>query len=343
MKTVFNVLIDGPSRSGKLLLAKLLLSSPTFAFQHYSGDLESISEVIYFSRNNENSAQVLSEILRINLVHTINDLKSARQLSINENDSSYYKKTSFFVQNEHLFESGGISNISGDGMHGFILHTHESVLFLDYLRSSLLYNDIFSKFLQRQISIIRNPASQALSWLSRKYTDSWTNDSFSPFILYPCKYKLAKLSSSGVEGFPWYVEKSVDYYLNKGMILASSCENFNSVDLIALSVCYLTEIYISAFDKLSIDPSSAHHRFMVYHENLHDQPAADIGAILSALELEFDPNVLELLSENEASAERFGRKSINTSLRKLLKMVSCGKVANVLNSANELYQARLKT
>ncbi len=340
MKKGLNIFIDGPSRSGKLLLAKLLLASPRFSFQHYSGDLERLVELIYFSRNNDRTVQVLRELLRINLAHTIEDLKNARQLSINKSDSSFYKKSSFYIMNKSLFDSGDISSLSGDGTHGFILHTHESDLFLEFLRSSPLFDDIFVHFLHRQVSIIRNPASQALSWLSRRYIDSWTSDSLSSFILYPCKYNIDKLSSSGIKSYPWYVEKTIDYYLDKQMISASAYVDFNDVDIITLSVCYLTEIYLSSFDRLSQDNSSCH-RFLVYHENLHDQPSVDVKAILSVLGLEFDSNVLDILSKNEASPKRFGKSSTSESLNKLLKIISCREVGNVLNTTYELYQAKL--
>ena len=126
MKAPPYILIDGPSRSGKLLLAKLLLASPSLAFQHYSGDLERIIETIYFSRNDISLINTLKELLRINLVHTIDDLRNARQVSVNKRDSSFYQKSAFYLVNKSSFDIGDVSGISGDGFHGFLMHTHES-------------------------------------------------------------------------------------------------------------------------------------------------------------------------------------------------------------------------
>ena len=88
-----NMLIDGPSRSGKLLLGKLVMASPSMAFQHYSGDLERILESIYFA-NDKRTERTLHELLRINLVHTLM-IRELRQLSVNSNDSSFFKKHFF--------------------------------------------------------------------------------------------------------------------------------------------------------------------------------------------------------------------------------------------------------
>ena len=155
MNSALNILIDGPSRSGKLLLAKLLLSSSKLAFQHYSGDLERILELIYFSRNDINVINAFKELLRINLVHTIEDLRNARQLSVNKRDSSYYKKSAFYTSNHLSFKDGCIADEISLGNYGFILHTHESELFLNYAKSSNLLYPVLLQFIHSQISIIR--------------------------------------------------------------------------------------------------------------------------------------------------------------------------------------------
>ena len=131
-----NILIDGPSRSGKLLLAKLILASPRLAFQHYSGDAERILEAIYMSRKGQEINKILIELLRVNLVHTIEDLKSCRQLSINRADSSYYKKSSFYGLNKRAFEEGKAIEIIKREDNGFIIHTHESEKFINHMRAN---------------------------------------------------------------------------------------------------------------------------------------------------------------------------------------------------------------
>ena len=90
-----NILVDGPARSGKLLLGKLLLGSSQLKFQHYSGDIETLLESIYFNKSNKSTESALLEVFRNNLVHTLEDLRQFRQLSINSNDSSYYKNSYF--------------------------------------------------------------------------------------------------------------------------------------------------------------------------------------------------------------------------------------------------------
>ena len=81
-----NLLIDGPSRSGKLLLAKTLLTSPNIAFQHYSGDLERILEALWFTVESQTTYYKILELMRINMVHTFEDT-SVKTTYLNANDS----------------------------------------------------------------------------------------------------------------------------------------------------------------------------------------------------------------------------------------------------------------
>ena len=232
-----NILIDGPSRSGKLLLAKLLLASPKLAFQHYSGDLERILEIIYMSKDDRLICERLTELLRINIVHTVEDLKNARQLSININDSSYYKKTSFYRKFEDDIEKGNTAEVINSHAKGFIMHTHESDLFLKQLRKDINIAKIFKKLLQIQISILRNPAAQSLSWISREYTKTWNDeDKLTPFILYKSKNDLKKLTAHGINNYPWYVDKGLNYYLTTKAINASEIKEISKHEIIVLSV-----------------------------------------------------------------------------------------------------------
>lgn len=337
-----NILIDGPSRSGKLLLAKLLLASPDLAFQHYSGDAERILEAIYMSKSDTLIREKLIELLRINLVHTIEDLRNCRQLSINANDSSYYKKTLFFKENEGLFDNGKVAEEIMSSGNGFVVHTHESAMFLDELRGDKQFEVIEKHLLQQQISIARNPAAQSLSWISRKYTEKWNfTDKLTPFSLYKSKHKLNKLVEDGVNRFPWFVDKSLDYYLCSGAITENELKNLDHYELIILAVCYLTEVYLKTYTSWSKIGFKRQNRHFVFHENLHDNSITDVKNILQSIGLKFDEEILNTLYQNETNSKVFGRESMETSAQSAKNLISQHKVLDILDSSSKHYSCIL--
>ena len=326
-----NILIDGPSRSGKLLLAKLLLASPKLAFQHYSGDLERILEIIYMSKDDRLICERLTELLRINIVHTVEDLKNARQVSININDSSYYKKTRFYAKFEDDIEKGNTAQVINSYAKGFIMHTHESDLFLKELRKDINIAKTFEELLQKQISIIRNPGAQSLSWISREYTKTWNNeDKLTPFLLYKSKNDLKKLTALGINSYPWYVDKSLSHYLTTKAIKESEIKEISKHEIIILSVCYITQLYLESFRELNSNMGESQDRYFVFHENLHDRPRTDIKNILDSISLEFEQNTLDLLSTKETNAGIFGRSSIRLSIDKAMALISLPSIKEIL-------------
>lgn len=330
-RNYINILIDGPSRSGKLLLAKLLLASPSLAFQHYSGDIERLLETIYLSKKDRYLCERLTELLRINLVHTIEDLKNARQISINMNDSSYYKKSSFYKLNRELIEKGKATEAINSFANGFVMHTHESELFLEHLRTNSEFELILTQLIHQQISIVRNPAAQSLSWISREYTITWNSyDKLTPFILYNSNHKLEALASIGINNFPWYVNESLSYYLRSNAITSKDIERLGKNELVVLAVCYLTEIYLRSFVNSWRSEAAPKNRHFVFHENLHDKSAADVERILLSTGLNFVPNTLNSLWERETNASRFGRSSIEESVIKVKGFISLPSIVNVL-------------
>ena len=331
-----NILIDGPSRSGKLLLAKLLLASPKLAFQHYSGDLERILEIIYMSKDDRLICERLTELLRINIVHTVEDLKNARQVSININDSSYYKKTRFYSKFKDDIEKGNTAEAINSYAKGFIMHTHESYLFLKQLRKDINIAKIFEELLQNRYQYFE-PAAQSLSGI-REYTNTWNNkDKLTPFILYKSKNDLKKLTALGINNYPWYVDKSLSHYLTTKAIKESEIKEINKHEIIILSVCYITQLYLDSFRELNSNMLESQDRYFVFHENLHDRPSTDIKYILDSISLEFEQNTLDLLSTKETNAGIFGRSSIRLSFDKAMALISLTSIKKILEETNVEY------
>lgn len=335
-----NVLIDGPSRSGKLLLGKLIMTSPSMAFQHYSGDLERILESIFFAEH-ENIEESLYEILRLNLVHTFNDLKELRQLSINPNDSSFYKKTLFFKNHKSSISDGGICDSLKENTHGFVIHTHESFKFLQYAREIHALNTIFSDHFKNIAYIIRNPSAQALSWHSRKYLQDWKqlNQRMSPFTLYKLDYYLPCLSNLGIKKAPWFINKSIEYFLQKDELSESDFKSISDVEIIVLSVCYITTEYLCGFSDASDCLCIQHPRnqYYLFHEDLHDYPLEEAESLINFFGLLFDVDQLKASAENETSREDFGRQSIEKKYANLQLMICNENVACILRQTHKKY------
>lgn len=332
-----NILVDGPSRSGKLLTAKLLMCSEEIAFQHYSGDLERILEMIYIHQEKETSA-ILTEILRINMVHTIEDLKNARQISINKNDSSYYKKSAFYEKFKERFSSVEIQKIIKENKSKFILHTHESLLFLRKAETQEEVNKIMNLIFKHKIYIVRNPGAQALSWIKRGYTKSWNdNNKSTPFLLYATNYKLKGLEEQNVNKFPWYVEKALNYYLNKKMIKAKDIEHMKAEDIVLISVCYITEEYL----RESINKNQKTNHKLILHENLQDRTEETIRILIKEMNMGYNANYLNATIKKEILSEHFGKNSVEECRRLADKAATIKSVRDILDRTNKAYLGHL--
>lgn len=341
-----NMLIDGPSRSGKLLLGKLVMASPSMAFQHYSGDLERILESIYFA-NDKRTERTLHELLRINLVHTFNDLRELRQLSVNSNDSSFFKKTFFYETFKDLIASGEASSLIKSSRMGYVMHTHESILFIQKVNGNKVKQDIINHHFSSIAYIIRNPSAQALSWYSRGYVQDWKqdNENNSPFILYKLNYNIPCLIQDGVFSAPWFVNSSIDYYLKSDCISTNDLEKLSPLDVITLSVCYLTACYLKLYYSFKENTATANQKhnssFFVFHENLHDKGVDQIQAIFELAGLQLDTDKLNLSARNELSPTRFGRESINKATKTLQESVFLPSVLDILKDTHRSYEYAL--
>ena len=341
-----NMLIDGPSRSGKLLLGKLVMASPSMAFQHYSGDLERILESIYFA-NDKRTEITLYELLRINLVHTFNDLRELRQLSVNSNDSSFFKKTFFYEKFKDLIASGDASSYIKSSRIGFVMHTHESILFIQKLKKNQIKEDILNHHFSSIAYIIRNPSAQVLSWYSRGYVQDWKQDNeiHSPFILYKLNYKIPGLNQNGIYSAPWFVNSSIDHYLKSDRISKRDLEKLSPLDVITIGVCYLTDCYLKLFYSFNENSSTTNQKynssFFVFHENLHDKGVDQIQKIFELAGLQLDTDKLILSARNELSPTRFGRESINKATKTLQESVFLPSVLYILKDTHRSYESAL--
>ena len=339
-----NILVDGPARSGKLLLGKLLLGSPQFKFQHFSGDIETLLEAIYFNRTNTTVEPILLELFRNNLVHTLEDLRQFRQLSINPNDSSWYKNSVFFNEFSEQIQHGNITGLMGENPQ-FIFHSHECVLFLDSISTNKQLSKYFKSNLGTIVSIIRNPASQALSWISRGYPKTWSRSNCheSPSILYPPSYILPSLLRSDIEGVPWFINDSLGYYVNNGSLDVSCIESFTVEELLVLSVCYLTYLYLESASHSLPRTNEAFllNRFHLYHEDLHDKRAKSVELILNKMGMDYCSKTFHGLVDMETDSVRFGRKSVQSSLDRLAVLFANSPVLPIMENASADYLAKL--
>ena len=339
-----NILVDGPARSGKLLLGKLLLGSPQLKFQHFSGDIETLLELLYFNIENKTVQSVLLELFRNNLVHTLEDLRQFRQLSINPNDSSWYQNSVFFNNSSDQILQGNVKGLMGDNPQ-FVFHCHECVLFLESIRANAKLAHCFSSHFGTVISIIRNPASQALSWISRGYPKTWlrTNCHTSPSILYSPIYNIPSLLSSGIESVPWFINASLKYYLNKGSLDASCIESISIEELLVLSVCYLNDLYLEFSSEPLVNTNSAFliNRFYLYHEDLHDKRAKCVELIFARLGLNYSSKTFQGLVDKETNSSRFGRVSIQSSFEAIVDFLENSPVLPIVEASNAYYLIKL--
>lgn len=338
-----NILIDGQSRSGKLLLAKTLLASSGIAFQHYSGDIERLLEALAFSEHSSDAQAVLLDLLRINLLDTFEDLRQSRQLSLNANDSSYYKKTAFFLINQKKVEVGK-PVLEIDPSASFILHTHECESFLTPLLRQERFREVFSSQIKACISIVRNPSAQLLSWISRDYTLSWNSASkkLSPFTLYRSRYNLTSVADEGVELFPWFVDQAIGAYIEKRLIVENDIVEFTSKDLLGLCVCFLTDLYLDLADSLRLhtqtfDCYTYPLRYVVFHEDIHDSKCSNVATLLESLGYIIYPPKFKEIVRVELAPSKFGKESIDESLEAALRQLSSDPVKKILQVLSSRY------
>lgn len=342
-----SILIDGPSRSGKLLLGKVIMASPDIAFQHYSGDLERLLEALYLNMNNKKIQQEIYELLRLNLTHTIFDLKRLRQLSLNPDDSSYYKLGSFYEENREALETKNYNEFLPLKEKQFMLHSHDCTVFLSFLMTKPEFIKIFGHHFSNIISIVRNPAAQILSWYSRSYTTQWeaANNALTPFRLYKCMYTITSLRESGIIEVPWFINASMNFYVDQGMIAKSILRSITILEVLAISVSYLTENYLKENtlrkDQPSDEDSSSIGGILVYHEHLHDAPIKTIGFLMEELKLNISSNAVNTIALRETSAERFGCLSIASAYSKVASLIKTQEVTNIFHLASEKYNSRL--
>ena len=341
-----NILVDGPARSGKLLLGKLLLGSSQLKFQHYSGDIETLLESIYFNKSNKSTESALLEVFRNNLVHTLEDLRQFRQLSINSNDSSYYKNSILFDRFPDQILSGNVEGIIGENPQ-FVLHSHECVLFLNNIESNSKLSKYLSCNLQAIVSIIRNPAAQALSWLSRNYPKTWSKNNCdkSPSILYTPKYVLPSILKTDIKNVPWFINESLNYYLEKGSLQSSDLKVINIEELLVLSVCYLTRLYLDSTSRCCLNNKKTNtiNRYHLFHEDLHDKNGKHVTAIFDDLGLEYSQQKFRNLVQKETNPTFFGRDSIQSSFDKLSNRLENSPVFHILQEANSYYNSMLNS
>ena len=259
--------VDGLSRSGKLLLGKILLSSSSILSQSYTGYFERLVETIYFDSFAKKDTNSLKELLRLYFVHTIEDLKKFRLLSLNPFDSSYYRNSSTYRLNKKSIDAGVFEpDLNKDYL--FVNHTHESIDFHCYM--AVNNEKIIKKYIQEFIVIVRNPSAQILSWSGRNYFESWRNYNSSSFKLYKLLFENKFLKSQQIHNVPWFLNESFKWALSMKLLSNEALINLKKNDIIALCVIFLLEKYLSYF--ISNNYNKKFQPIFITHESIHDDP-----------------------------------------------------------------------
>ena len=325
--------VDGLSRSGKLLLGKILLSSSSILSQSYTGYFERLVETIYFDSFAKKDTNSLKELLRLYFVHTIEDLNKFRLLSLNPLDSSYYRNSSTYRLNKKSIDSGVFEpDLNKDYL--FVNHTHESIDFHCYMADT--NENLIKEYIKEFIVIVRNPSSQILSWSSRNYFESWRNYNSSSFKLYKLIFENHFLKSKQIHNVPWFVNESFKWALSMQFLSNKDLINLKKNDIIALCVIFLLEKYLSYF--ISNKSNKKFQPIFITHESIHDDPEKTINKLFKKLKIETYSNDEFTCIINELSSEKFGIESAEYSLRKCIGLKLNGQINYLLHELDEKYK-----
>ena len=327
------IVVDGLSRSGKLLLGKILLSSSSNLTQSYTGYLERIIESIYYDSIDKKDVNSLIELLRLYFNHTLEDLRQFRLLSLNPLDSSYYRNSYLYRENKKQIDNGTFEpNFRKESF--FINHTHESIDFIQYLIS--IQENFLKKYIKNYIVIVRNPAAQILSWFGRDYLDSWQNIITSPFKLYKLKFENNFLKEKKIFNVPWYINESFFWAQSEKSISSKELKSFVEKDIISLCVIFLLEKYLAYYNNHQIDKKFK--PIFIMHESIHDDPEKTINNLFQKLEINmYSKNEFKYILK-EISSNKFGILSAEDSLKKCLNFSLNTKINKILQELHQKYK-----
>ncbi len=336
------LVVDGLSRAGKFLVGKSLLCSKAITSQVYLGYLERLIETIHFQSNLESQDSPYLELLRLFFVHTADDLRRYRLASLDPSDSSFFKNTAFYRSNQLAFDSYNFSALEEDATALFVTHTHESIRFFSNLYSSDIAKQLLNEFTHCFIIPIRNPSSLILSWLNRKYVDSWRNPTFSSFKLFQLNTHVVCLSDIGVSKVPWFVNESLNWLVEDKNFSTEEINLLTKDQIIAISVIYLLNDYMNIFINSKENKNHETNSFkpiFVAHESLHDRPINTYSHLIEKLNLpSFDESQLPYLLD-EVKPEIFGWDSISNDFKKCCSILKSQKIINLLNNCSEKYNS----
>ena len=344
------VIIDGLSRSGKLLLGKVLLGSSDSAFQYYSGNLERLLEEYYFNSDFKKNEESFSQLLRLQLVHTCQDLMQYRMLSINPSDSSYYKKSSLYATKLlYVDDSMKFEHMPSLQEKFFVTHTHESILFINNaLHNSSIFRQISSQLIQSILVVIRNTPAQILSWYSRNYLESWVQAQtlYSPFRLYPVEFINQELDFRAVKQVPWFMNIGISEYLVSGELTENDVLYLDEYELIAVSVLYLQNTYLDFIDSQKHVEDAGDNPILkphiVFHEHLHDHGLQCINQIYADCQISGMDNHYQSYLLEELNSARFGKQSIASNLSKAIDACRNSKIVDLIVNSTQRYKHLLE-
>ena len=327
------LVVDGLSRSGKLLLGKILLTSNSISTQSYTGYLERIIETIYFDSLENKNIESLIELLRLYFNHTLEDLRQFRLVSLNPLDSSYFRNSNLYRINKKQIDLGTFKpNFNSKSL--FINHTHESIDFLQYGISK--YNEILKKYINNYVIIVRNPAAQILSWYGRNYVENWKNINESPFKLYKLKFENNFFKNRGINNVPWYLNESFIWAESNTNINKQDLKKFEEKDIISLCVIFLLEKYLSFYRKKNLDIKFK--PIFIMHESIHDKTEKVINNLFQKLKINIYSESEFKYILKEISQEKFGIKSADYSLKRCQELSLNLKISALLNDLHEKYK-----
>ena len=327
------IIVDGLSRSGKLFLGKILLTSKSISTQTYTGYLERLIETIYFDFKSGKDIESHLELLRLYFCHTLEDLRKFRLLSLNPIDSSYYRNSNLYRTNKKNIDLG-VYQPKLDEESLFINHTHESIDFLSHLVSN--HYEMSKKFIRNYVVIIRNPSAQILSWINRKYTKSWSYITNANFKLNKIEFKNNYLINHNINYVPWFLNQSFRWITSKKILTREELEYVSENEIIAICVIFLLEKYLIFSTSNSLNKEFK--PIFVKHESIHDSPKKVIKNLFQKLGVYSFSNSEFNYIMKEISSEKFGLQSAETSLKNCQKLIMNEKIKSHLFDLHHQYK-----
>jgi hypothetical protein len=271
------LLVDGLSRTGKMLTAKLASHLRRVEYFQISGPVDHIHILWHLGHLDDGAA---SSYLRLELDMKIYDRVVGRDLNLRYQDaSSLHRAPDFPMYLRRAIEPDVditdrikvMERFKQEGRYPFFF-THEALPNIELFFST-------AKLL-KVIEVVRHPADLAFSWERRGWGNRWGED---PLAVIPA------VDFNG-KPLPWFAAEWAEEYLA-----------MTPTDRVIQSILVLTGMCRDSIARLSARKKSCIH-FIAY-ENLLTSTETEIGRLASFLETEPFETIPELMTRERLPAQ----------------------------------------